>query len=102
MKANTITAAPCPSCGHSLTRVQLVARIEQGALRRRVCKSCAHRFYTLQPHEVVISQYEVSWRSGLAPRSIPELRGGWDTLAEAFGQDAKTRIAAAAELEGRT
>lgn len=93
MESDVIAAAPCPACGHPRTKVQLTVQIEECKVRRRVCKDCDHRFYTLQPHEIPVSNYVISWRSGLAPKSIPELRCSWDTLVDAFNKDTEARIA---------
>lgn len=58
------TSAPCPNCGHSPTSVVSTIREEsdQTVLRRRHCSSCDHRWYTLQPPEVVLGKHQVTFQ----------------------------------------
>ena len=52
----------CPKCGSVLIKVVLT-RIDPNGfkIRRRWCRLCDHRYYTVQGQEVVISKYDLKW-----------------------------------------
>lgn len=52
---------PCPNCGRRQSRVVLTTDALNGnfdIIRRRHCKSCDHRWYTGQVHEVALGGVE--------------------------------------------
>lgn len=56
------TPMRCPACQSQLGRVVLTREVEKGVVvRRRHCKACENRWYTLQPAEVVIDQSALAW-----------------------------------------
>ena len=58
----------CPKCGSQNSRVIMTKPVTDGPfalVRRRVCKSCDHRWYTAQAAEVYAAS--VDW-SGTGPR----------------------------------
>jgi hypothetical protein len=53
----------CPNCESRLNSVVLVRRLEEGEhLRRRVCETCEHRWYSLQAQEQVVSSHLIRWQ----------------------------------------
>jgi len=51
----------CPQCKCSQLKVLLTKLSDEGIrIRRRECKACGHRWYTMQPQEVNLP----SWRVG--------------------------------------
>lgn len=61
---------PCPTCGCKRTYVVLTNQDKEGRIvRRRHCRVCGDRWYTLQQPEAEISQYDLVW-----PRKKPTLR----------------------------
>lgn len=60
----------CPVCGYRRTHVVMSNQDDVGRIiRRRHCRSCDHRWYTIQQPEAEISQYDLVW-----PRGKPYLR----------------------------
>ncbi len=52
----------CPHCNHPHLKVILTQRTElEEIIRRKHCLVCGHRFYTMQPPEQPISQYDLQW-----------------------------------------
>ena len=52
----------CPKCG--CVRLKVVfTRIDPNGfkIRRRCCKGCDHRYYTIQGQETLISKYDLEW-----------------------------------------
>lgn len=53
---------PCPECSSRLSFVQMTNQDADGRIvRRRVCRACGHKWYTLQWAEEVISPYQLRW-----------------------------------------
>ena len=47
---------------HGMVRVVLTTRTRKGeSVRRRHCKCCEHRWYTVQEPEVVLQDRELRW-----------------------------------------
>ena len=56
------TNCPCPKCGQLRTRVVLTKRAKDGiTIRRRHCRECDHRWYSIQYPEVPVKENEVKW-----------------------------------------
>jgi transcriptional regulator NrdR family protein len=55
----------CPQCGEQTVYVTCTypAQDEQ-LVRRRHCKSCDHKWYTLQAPEQPLSPYRIEWTHG--------------------------------------
>lgn len=67
IRLRTATAQParyvvkhCPKCG-SGSRVVLTREVPEGAVRRRACLQCDHRWYTLQPPEALLPNHRIEW-----------------------------------------
>jgi len=57
----------CPSCGCRRTHVVSTSQDDSGQIvRRRHCRVCEHRWYTLQQPEVEISAYQLVWAKSKA------------------------------------
>ena len=54
----------CPDCGSLVSRVILTQRAKLGGqvVRRRACNACAHRWYSIQPPEELVSKYQLVWK----------------------------------------
>lgn len=66
---------PCPSCASQLTRVVSVTTTADGdRLRRRYCRLCDHRWYSLQPPERVIDPAAIIWPNGWQGGDRPPVR----------------------------
>jgi len=61
----SLVLVECPACGHPYSKVVSTTRehSDNTTLRRRHCKSCDHRWYTLQQPEEILNAYQVSWRN---------------------------------------
>jgi len=56
------TYCPCPKCSNVRTRVVLTKRAKDGiTIRRRNCRECDHRWYSIQYPEVPVKENEVKW-----------------------------------------
>ena len=63
----------CERCGCRESRVVMVrCDTNNNRLRRRVCRHCGHRYWTVQGPEKVISKYEIQW-SGSSKTYTEEL-----------------------------
>lgn len=52
----------CQRCGCRQSIVVMVRDDTNGLkLRRRKCKHCGNRYWTVQPKEKTISKYEIEW-----------------------------------------
>ena len=55
----------CPECGRNPTQVVISKVAKDGRImRRRWCKSCGHRWYTVQPPEQVVESWQISYEGG--------------------------------------
>lgn len=55
----------CPKCESIRTFVVSVSYTDMGqTVRRRACRACLHRWYTLQYPETPIDAYQIKWRHG--------------------------------------
>lgn len=52
----------CPKCGCVRVKV-VITRVDPNGfkIRRRWCKGCDHRYYTIQGQETLISKYDLEW-----------------------------------------
>jgi transcriptional regulator NrdR family protein len=54
---------PCPKCSGKSTYVVCTYHTETEQLvRRRRCRFCDHRWYTIQGPEQPLSQYSIKWK----------------------------------------
>jgi len=61
MAANRM-GAPCPKCGSQVTDVIMTRSTKDNdKIRRRHCFSCGHRYYTVQPAEMVADRSSIKW-----------------------------------------
>ena len=52
----------CEKCGSGQSSVVMVRSDTNGnRVRRRLCKHCGHRFWTVQGTEKVIRKYDLHW-----------------------------------------
>lgn len=54
----------CPKCGAAKARLRVVLTARSGAdevVRRRHCRACDHRWYTLQPPETLLQGKAITW-----------------------------------------
>lgn len=52
----------CPECGSRRTKVVTVrSALDSTLVRRRVCNSCGHRWYTIQPPEIPVPSSAISY-----------------------------------------
>ena len=67
------TNCPCPKCSSVRTRVVLTKRAKDGiTIRRRHCRECDHRWYSIQYPEVPVKENEVKWiRTGSKAQFLP-------------------------------
>ena len=57
----------CPECNGRVTLVVSTHWQKGGeVVRRRACKACDHRWYSVQAPEVVVSNYDLVWLKGKA------------------------------------
>jgi transcriptional regulator NrdR family protein len=57
----------CPECDGRVTVVVATHWQRDGkVVRRRACKACDHRWYSVQDPEVLICQYQLAWAKGKA------------------------------------
>jgi len=55
----------CPQCGGKNTYVVCTYHTERHELiRRRHCRFCDHRWYTIQDPEQPLSKYRIKWKPG--------------------------------------
>ena len=53
---------PCPKCRSGLTPVIVTKQTEHGeTIRRRGCKECGHKWFTLQEPEYLLPVGSVKW-----------------------------------------
>ena len=60
---NNYKKIKCPKCDSRITKVILVRDCissQTDIVRRRLCATCGHRFYTMQPQEEIIHAVEYS------------------------------------------
>lgn len=59
---------PCPECESLSIKVVCIKYDEENcAVRRKLCRDCGHRFYTLQYPEAIVSNREIKYtKSGRA------------------------------------
>jgi transcriptional regulator NrdR family protein len=63
MPRGCVVQIPCPQCGGNATYVVCTYHTETEQLvRRRHCKFCDHRWYTIQSPEKPLSQYLIKWK----------------------------------------
>jgi len=67
------TYCPCPKCSGVRTRVVLTKRAKDGiTIRRRHCRECDHRWYSIQYPEVPVEENEVKWiKTGSKAQFVP-------------------------------
>ena len=67
------TYCPCPKCNQLRTRVVLTKRAKDGiTIRRRHCRECDHRWYSIQYPEVPVEENEVKWiKTGSNAQFVP-------------------------------
>lgn len=54
---------PCPQCGGKATYVVCTFHTDDEKLvRRRHCRFCDHRWYTIQGPEQPLSKYSIKWK----------------------------------------
>ena len=57
----------CPECDGRVTWVVMTHWQSDGrVVRRRACKACDHRWYSVQGPEEQISKFRLCWRKGKA------------------------------------
>lgn len=62
MPRGCVVQIPCPQCGGKATYVVCTFHTETEQLvRRRRCKFCDHRWYTIQDPEQPLSKYVIKW-----------------------------------------
>ena len=58
--------AACPKCRSGNTKVIITRSSTNGLLvRRRSCRDCGHRFWTLQEPEWLIKSSDLTWFQGV-------------------------------------
>jgi len=56
---------PCPKCESLSIEVVCIKYDEENcAVRRKLCRDCEHRFYTLQYPEAIVSNREIKYTKG--------------------------------------
>jgi transcriptional regulator NrdR family protein len=74
----------CPECGAESSRVVITrspVNDPAARCRRRECSACGHRYYTLQPPEMVVSRFELEWLGSdvrINPAALRRSRGPAD------------------------
>lgn len=54
---------PCPACNCLTTDVVRTVRSTDGGFHRsRICPSCNHKFFTIQPKEIITDGKGVTWQ----------------------------------------
>jgi C4-type Zn-finger protein len=54
---------PCPECGSQVTDViSTRSSAHNDKVRRRSCFCCGHKFYTVQPAEMIADNTSIHWK----------------------------------------
>jgi transcriptional regulator NrdR family protein len=65
----------CPSCDHSNLKVVATKYAGTGEIiRRRWCKDCGHRWYTVQRPEQIVANWQISYEGGWSYKDNQSIR----------------------------
>jgi transcriptional regulator NrdR family protein len=65
MPRGLTTQIPCVKCSGKNTHVVCTYQTAAGQIvRRRHCRFCDHRWYTIQDPEQPLSKYRIKWKPG--------------------------------------
>lgn len=71
----SVSTPPCPKCGGPTTVVSnFNTENTDEIVRRRRCKDCGHRWYTIQERERLLESYRIAWHSKSGNKRIIRLR----------------------------